>query len=69
MTVLHIKEYGGWNIGPDIRKCTECGTRLWIAADGTWTDSRKVWESPPAGFVNCKSPEAERQKAERCAGQ
>ena len=52
--VLHIKESGGWNIGPDIRKCTECGTRLWIPSDGIWTDERKTWETPPDGYINCR---------------
>ncbi len=53
MTLLHIKENRGWNIGPDIRKCTECGTRLWLPSDGIWTDDKKVWEKPPEGYVNC----------------
>jgi hypothetical protein len=51
--VLHIKESGGWNIGPEIRKCTNCGTRLWLASDGIWTDDRKTWVNPPEGYISC----------------
>lgn len=53
--ILHIKEFSEWNSGPDIRKCTDCGVRLWIPSDGEWTDVRAVWESPPEGYVSCKS--------------
>ncbi len=52
--VLHLKEYSSWNSGPDIRKCTDCGVRLWIETDGTWTNSRKIFEAPPDGYVSCR---------------
>jgi hypothetical protein len=51
--VLHIKEYSPWNSGPDIRKCTDCGVRLWLATDGVWTNDRKIFEAPPDGYVSC----------------
>ena len=51
--VLHIKEFSEWNSGPDIRKCTHCGVRLWIASDGVWTDEKSIWKSPPEGYINC----------------
>jgi hypothetical protein len=53
VTTLHLKETSSWNIGPDIRKCTECGTRLWLSSDGVWTDDRRVWLAPPIGYVGC----------------
>lgn len=54
--VLHVKIPDAWNSGPDIRKCTSCSVRLWLATDGIWTDSRAVWENPPAGYVSCQKP-------------
>jgi len=55
--VLHLKEFSAQNSGPDIRKCTECGVRLWLASDGSWTDVRKAWEHPPEGYVSCRKKE------------
>lgn len=50
---LHIKEDGP-GLGPDIRKCTRCGTRLWLPGDGEYTTDRATFENPPPGYVNCE---------------
>jgi len=55
VVVLHVKEPSERNSGPHIRKCTECGVRLWLATDGIWTEDKKRWESPPEGYVNCRT--------------
>lgn len=61
-TVLHLKEYSEWNSGPHIRKCTECGVRLWIVSDGVWTENRVEWQMPPSGYINClRSKESEKR--------
>lgn len=51
---LHLKEASSRHPGPHIRMCTECAVRLWIPADGTWTDVREIWENPPDGYVSCR---------------
>ena len=60
--VVHLKEYSEFNSGPHIRKCTECGVRLWIPADGVWTDNRSTWLAPPAGYVSCATWAKERRE-------
>ncbi|HEY8097442.1 MAG TPA: hypothetical protein VIE65_15300 [Methylobacter sp.] len=51
--VLHYKTQENQPYGSESRKCSRCGTRLWIPADGIWTDCLEVWEDPPIGFKNC----------------
>lgn len=51
--VLHHKTQDGQPYGSVSRKCSECGCRLWVASDGTWTDDKKQWKEPPPGYVNC----------------
>lgn len=51
---LHLKELSFQNSGPDLRKCTECGTRLWLPTDGIWTENRAEWETPASGALNCR---------------
>jgi len=47
------------------RKCSECARRLWIPADGVWTDNHAVWKDPPKGFVNCRQrQERDRREAQ-----
>jgi hypothetical protein len=53
LTVLHYKNYALPDHGPHIRKCTECGVRLWIASDGIWTEDSETWHTPPEGYVRC----------------
>jgi hypothetical protein len=60
--VLHLKEYSEFNSGPHIRKCTECGTRLWIERDGVWTDNRADWQKPPPGYINCRDAREKERK-------
>lgn len=56
--ILHIKENLP-GLGPDIRKCTRCGTRLWLPSDGTYTTSLAEYLDPPAPFVNCEDVDPE----------
>jgi hypothetical protein len=58
--VLHAKFPDAWNIGPHIRKCTECGVRLWLATDGEWTEDPATWREPPSGYVRCIDMHKER---------
>lgn len=52
MITLHIKQDLP-GLGPDIKKCTNCGTRLWLASDGIWTDSVEIYDNPPEDYINC----------------
>lgn len=63
--VLHYRTQEGQPYGSESRKCSECGVRLWIASDGTWTDDHRIWKSPPEGHVNCKE---KRMAAEKKTG-
>lgn len=60
--VLHLKEFSAFNSGPHIRKCTECGVRLWIERDGVWTDNRSQWQKPPSGYINCRDAREKERK-------
>lgn len=62
LTVLHIKEDRP-GLGPHIRMCTDCGTRLWLVGDGVWTEERSVFNAPPEGYINCREAAKQRSQA------
>lgn len=67
-TVLHYRT-DAEACGGVSRKCSECGTRLWIPKDGKYTEDHRVWEKPPPGYVNCRRAREQEASSRRDAGE